>query len=435
MSPAALIARKRDGKELSNVELQFIATALCDGGIDDAQAGALAMAILLNGMSVRERIDLTLAMRDSGDVLSWDLPGPIVDKHSTGGVGDCTSLLIAPALAACDTFVPMVSGRGLGHTGGTLDKFDAIPGYSTTPDLDKFKAVVREVGCAIVGQSADVAPADRRLYGIRDVTATVESIDLICASILSKKLAAGLDALVLDVKTGSGAFMATTEDASALAEALTSVATGAGCPTTAIITDMNEPLMPSAGNALEVAAAVKFLRGDEIDSRVWDVSCALGGAVLRSAKVASSQEQAVQMIAQAFESGAAAAHFSKMVAALGGPNDLMEAPQRHLPVAQVVREVSANTNGFVQKIDTKTLGMCVVELGGGRKHVSDAIDPSVGLQHMIGIGMMVEPDTPLALIHAASEDDAVRTEQSLRQAYHIGDAPIEPDPLIRAQIG
>lgn len=435
MNPATLIARKRDGLALSALELRFIANGLSDGGMDDAQAGALAMAILLNGLTAQERIDFTLAMRDSGEILSWDLPGPIVDKHSTGGVGDCTSLLIAPALAACGTFVPMVSGRGLGHTGGTLDKFDAIPGYTTTPNVDTFKKVVADVGCAIVGQSADVAPADRRLYAIRDVTATVESIDLICASILSKKLAVDLDALVLDVKTGSGAFMAEAKDATALAQALATVATGAGCATTAIITDMNEPLMPSAGNALEVSAAVNFLNGEEIDTRVWDVSCALGGAVLKSANLASNHKEGTTMIAQAFETGKAAEHFSKMVAALGGPSDLMENAAKHLPKAPIVREVSAQAKGFVQRIDTKRLGMSVVELGGGRKQVGDAIDPSVGLQHMIGIGMMVEPDTPLALIHAANQGDADRAEQSLRLAYQIGELPSESEPLIHAQIG
>ncbi len=434
MNPADLIAHKRDGHEYSDTESRYIANALSDGQIDDAQAGALAMAILLNGLTEQERIDLTLAMRDSGRVFSWNLSGPVVDKHSTGGVGDCTSLLIAPALAACGAFVPMISGRGLGHTGGTLDKFDAIPGYQTTPDVDTFKRVVKDVGCAIVGQSSDIAPADRRLYAVRDVTATVESIDLICASILSKKLAAGLDALVLDVKTGSGAFMADTKDAEALAKTLSSVATGAGCATTAIITDMNEPLMPSAGNALEVSAAINFLRKDEVDTRIWDVSCALGGAALQSAQIASSSEEGAQMMAQAFESGRAAEHFSQMVAALGGPSDLMENAQKYLSKAPVVQEVRAQTKGFVQKIDTKALGLNVVELGGGRKQVGDAIDPSVGLQHMIGIGMLVEPDTPLALIHAANQDDADRAEQSVRQTYQIGEIPFEPEPLIRAHI-
>lgn len=434
MEVASLIARKRDGGVLSRVELSFLATALCDGTIDDAQAGALAMAILLKGLNTQERVDLTLAMRDSGEVMTWDLPGPVIDKHSTGGVGDCTSLLLAPALAACGAYVPMISGRGLGHTGGTLDKFDAIPGYSTSPDVATFRRVTKEVGCAIVGQTADVAPADRRLYAIRDVTATVESIDLICASILSKKLAAGLEALVLDVKTGSGAFMSDLEDARALAKALADVATGAGCPTTAIITDMNEPLMPSAGNALEVTAAIKFLRGDEIDSRIWDVTCALGGAVLASASLSPDADKGAAMVAETFQSGAAAERFGKMVAALGGPSDLMERAEQLLPQADVIQEVTLERTGFVQRIDTKALGQCVVALGGGRMKVSDAIHPGVGLQHMIGIGMAVEPDTPLALIHAKTVADADKATAQIKAAYTIGDTPVEPEPLIKDRI-
>ncbi len=434
MHPASLIAKKRDGKTLSGEEMRLIARGLSNGQIDDAQAGALAMAILLKGLSTQERVDLTLAMRDSGQVMEWALPGPIIDKHSTGGVGDCTSLLLAPALAACGAFVPMISGRGLGHTGGTLDKFDAIPGYNTSPDVETFRRITAQIGCAIVGQTDDVAPADRRLYAIRDVTATVESIDLICASILSKKLAAGLEALVLDVKTGSGAFMAKQEDARALAEALASVATGAGCPTTAIITDMNEPLMPSAGNGLEVAAAVKFLRGDEIDSRIWDVTCALGGAVLASGGLAADADAGERQLAEAFHSGRAAERFGQMVAGLGGPADLIENAERHLPRASTVLEVSAETSGFVQSIDTRTLGLAVVELGGGRMTVSDAINPAVGLQHLIGIGMLVEPDTPLALVHAASAEDAERAAQQIKAAYTIGQTPIEPEPLIRAKV-
>lgn len=434
MNVADLIARKRDAKALSSPEISFIAQGLADGAIDDAQAGALAMAILLNGMSDRERVDLTLGMRDSGAVMSWDFAAPVIDKHSTGGVGDCTSLLLAPALAACGAYVPMISGRGLGHTGGTLDKFDAIPGYQTSPDIDTFRKVTRDVGCAIVGQTADVAPADRRLYAIRDVTATVESIDLICASILSKKLAAGLDALVLDVKTGNGAFMADPKEAETLARALSSVATGAGCPTTALITDMNEPLMPSAGNALEVAAAIKFLRGDEIDSRIWDVTCALGGEVLASAKLAKTPELGSAMIAEQFQNGSAAERFAQMVTALGGPSDLLDNADRHLPRANVVVEVTSEQTGFVDSIDTRALGMTVVEMGGGRLQVSDAIDPSVGLQHMIGIGMLVEADTPLALIHAADEASADKARVKILSAYSISDTPQEPAPLIRKRI-
>ncbi|MEM7614863.1 MAG: thymidine phosphorylase, partial [Pseudomonadota bacterium] len=263
MIAAELIAKKRDGKRLTTAELEFLVMGITNDTLSEGQVAALAMAVYFKGMQVEERVAFTRAMRDSGTVLTWDLPGPVLDKHSTGGVGDNTSLMLAPALAACGAYVPMISGRGLGHTGGTLDKFDSIPGYQTQPDLETLRRVTAEVGCAIIGQTPDVAPADKRLYAVRDVTATVESIDLITASILSKKLAAGLEALVLDVKTGSGAFMSKTKDAKALAGALVDVANGAGCKTTALITDMNEPLASVAGNALEVANAIEFLKGDE----------------------------------------------------------------------------------------------------------------------------------------------------------------------------
>ena len=286
MLPQEIIALKRDGRHLSPDEIGFMVRGLTDGTISEGQIAAFAMAVFFRGMEVDERTALTLAMRDSGEVLHWDLPGPVVDKHSTGGVGDNVSLMLAPALAACGAFVPMISGRGLGHTGGTLDKFDAIPGYATQPDAETFRRVTREVGCAIIGQTADIAPADRRFYGIRDVTATVESVDLITASILSKKLAAGLGTLVLDVKAGTGAFMAKLEDARALARSLVDVANAAGCPTRALITDMNEPLASAAGNALEMANAARFLRGDEIDARLWDVTVALGAEILDASGLA-----------------------------------------------------------------------------------------------------------------------------------------------------
>jgi len=275
MLPQEVIAAKRDGTALTPEQIRFMIEGLTDETISEGQVAAFAMAVCLRGMDTAERVALTEAMRDSGDVLVWNLPGPVVDKHSTGGVGDNVSLMLAPALAACGAYVPMISGRGLGHTGGTLDKLDAIPGYATRPDLDTLRRVVADIGCAIVGQTADIAPADRRLYAIRDVTGTVESVDLITASILSKKLAAGLEALVLDVKTGTGAFMATPEHARALARALVEVAQGAGCATRALITDMNEPLASAAGNALEVANAVRLLRGDD---EVWSAPFLTGEA-------------------------------------------------------------------------------------------------------------------------------------------------------------
>ncbi len=422
-----IIAKKRDGKALSRAEIDAIVAPLTNGELGDAQAGAFAMAVLLNGMTKTERTDLTTAMRDSGSVLDWDLPGPVVDKHSTGGVGDNVSLILAPALAACGAFVPMISGRGLGHTGGTLDKFDSIPGYRTQPDNRLLKKVTADVGCAIVGQTKDIAPADKRLYAIRDVTATVESIDLICSSILSKKLAAGLEALVLDIKCGNGAFMPSLEAARGLATALCDVSNAAGCKTTALITDMNEPLATAAGNAVEMANAVALLRGDEVDARLWDVTVALGAEILTSCGLASEQEAPSKMT-EALQSGRAAETFGKMVAALGGPNDFIDQPGAHLDQATVIREVLPDTTGFVSRIETRQLGLAVVELGGGRRNPTDKIDHSVGLDWILGLGLHADPDTPLCRIHARRESDADAAEARIKAAISLSDEPpIETD--------
>lgn len=433
MLPQEIIAKKRDGQALTSTEISAFVTGLTDGSIGDAQAGAFAMAVLLKGMQSDERVALTQAMRDSGDVLSWDLPGPVVDKHSTGGVGDNVSLILAPALAVCGAYVPMISGRGLGHTGGTLDKFDAIPGYQSNPDNETLKRVTREVGCAIIGQTADIAPADKRLYGIRDVTATVESIDLICASILSKKLAAGLEALVLDVKVGSGAFMSDQNDATELASTLSDIANGAGCKTTALITDMNEPLATAAGNALEVANAVRLLRGDEIDTRLWDVVTALGGALLAASGIADNNTS-TERIADALQSGQAAEVFGKMVSALGGPSDFIQKYESHLDHAPIIREVLPQSTGFVSSIDTRALGMAVVELGGGRRNASDQIDYTVGLDWTLGLGLAADADTPLCRIHARTEAQADQAEARVRGAYHLGPTPPPEHDLIKAQV-
>lgn len=435
MLPQEVIARKRDGDRLSEAEIRFFIEGLNDESITEGQVGAMAMAILLNGMVMDERVALTQAMRDSGTVLDWALDGPVIDKHSTGGVGDNVSLMLAPALAACGAYVPMISGRGLGHTGGTLDKFDAIPGYRTQPDIDELRRVTGKVGCAIIGQTPDIAPADKRLYGIRDVTGTVESIDLITASILSKKLAAGLDALVLDVKVGTGAFMATAEDADSLARSLVEVANGAGCKTSAIITDMNEPLASAAGNALEVINAVRFLRMEEVDSRLWDVTVALGGQSLFLAGLAKDAAEGEANMRRAFESGQAAERFGRMVTELGGPADFMDRYEDHLPRANVVREVIAERPGFVGRIDTKSVGFTVVELGGGRRRAADPIDYSVGLDMLAGRGIRVDDEQPIARIHAKSEADADRAEARLRTAYKISDEAPRDLPLEKERIG
>jgi thymidine phosphorylase len=418
--PQEVIARKRDGAALAPAEIAAFIAGFADGSVSHAQAAAFAMAVYFRDMDLTERVALTEAMRDSGSVLDWsDLPGPAVDKHSTGGVGDNVSLMLGPILAACGVYVPMISGRGLGHTGGTLDKFDAIPGYQTQPDNALFRRVVKEAGVAIIGQTADLAPADKLLYAIRDVTATVESIPLITASILSKKLAAGLAALILDVKTGSGAFMPTLEQSRALADSLVAVANGAGLRTGALITDMNEPLASAAGNALEVRNAVDFLTGRRQDARLREVTLALCAAAL---ELVGSAGDARARVEAALASGKATEHFAKMVAALGGPADFVERMDAHFAPAPIVRPVMAPASGIVAAIDTRGVGMAVVALGGGRRLPTDRIDHAVGFADLAGLGARVDPRTPLAVLHARDENSAADATRRLIAAYKIGDS-------------
>ncbi len=427
-----LIRRKRDGRALEHDEIAAMVQGITDGSLGDAQLGAFAMAVVLNGMGLSERVALTEAMRDSGDVLRWD-NGPVLDKHSTGGIGDTVSLMLAPALAACGAVVPMISGRGLGHTGGTLDKLEAIPGYTTAPDLPLLRKVVGDVGCAIIGQTGQLAPADKRFYAVRDVTATVESLDLITASILSKKLAAGLDALVLDVKCGNGAFMADLEQAEALAQALVAVANGAGCRTTALISDMNTPLGPAAGNALEVAVALDFLAGRDVPQRLWDVTCALGGEGLVLAGLAADAAQGRSMIEEAFHSGRAAERFSHMVAALGGPHDLLNAPWQYLPQAPAIVDCFAAQDGVICGYDTRAIGLAVIELGGGRRQPTDRIDPRVGFAEILPQGTEVAHGTVIARVHAADTQAAQRGVKAFAAACQIGGTP-PARPLILCRI-
>lgn len=425
MLPQELIRKKRDGGELTAEEVAFFVKGLADGSITEGQVSALAMAVFFKGLTLDERVALTLAMRDSGDVMDWSgVDAPVLDKHSTGGVGDNVSLMLAPALAACGAAVPMISGRGLGHTGGTLDKFDSIPGYQTQPDNALFKKVVAEVGCAVIGQTGNLAPADKRFYSIRDVTGTVESLDLITASILSKKLAAGLQGLVLDVKWGTGAFMAELEGAKALAESLVLVANGAGLKTTALLTDMNEPLASAAGNAVEVQNAVDFLKGTHIDNRLWDVTVAQGGELLVTGGLAKDAEEGRAKLAQAFESGSAAEKFAEMVTALGGPADFMEKSELYLEKAPIIAPIYAEAPGTVVGVDARAVGVAVVELGGGRKAAADVIDPAVGLTELAGIGHTVDADAPLALVHARNEAQVAKATEAVRAAYRIG-APVD----------
>lgn len=418
--PQEIIRAKRDGRQLDAAAISAFAQGLKDGSFSEGQVAALAMAILINGMSRAEAVDLTLAMRDTGDVLDWsDLPGPAVDKHSTGGVGDNVSLMLAPIVAACGGYVPMISGRGLGHTGGTLDKMDAIPGYRSQPDTALFRKVVHEAGCAIIGQTAALAPADKRLYAIRDVTATVESVPLITASILSKKLAAGLGSLVLDVKTGSGAFMTEKRDARALAQSLVDVANGAGLPTTALMTDMDEPLALAAGNGVEVANAVDFLTGRRRDARLLSVTLGLASEMLVLAGLAASHAEARERAQDALGSGHAAERFGRMVSALGGPADFVEQMETHLPKASVTRPVPAGQSGFVSRIDTRAIGIAVVLLGGGRRKPEDKIDLSVGLTELMPRGAEIAEGEPLAIVHARNAKSADAAIAAIQQAYAI----------------
>ncbi|CBV43044.1 thymidine phosphorylase [Halomonas elongata] len=431
MLPQEAIRAKRDGQALDAAAIGELVAGIADGSLGDAQIGALAMAIFLNGMNATETVALTEAVRDSGDVLDWtalDLPGPVIDKHSTGGVGDVVSLILGPWVAACGGHVPMISGRGLGHTGGTLDKLESIPGYSVTPDTATFRRLVEDVGVAIIGQTADLAPADKRLYAIRDVTATVESLPLIVSSILGKKLACGLDALVMDVKVGSGAFMPTPEASQELAETIAEVASRAGTPTTALLTDMSQPLAPCAGNALEVHEALAVLTGKRPNSRLLEVTRGLAVEMLLAGGLAPDRDAALKRLDERLASGEAAERFGRMVAGLGGPADLLDAPDRHLPVAPVVRPVLAPHAGHLRGLDTRALGMTVVELGGGRRQPGEAIDHAVGLADIAELGSKLDAGQPLATLHARSHAEADQAERQLLDAIEIGEA--RPSPTL-----
>ena len=427
--PQEIIKKKRDGEPLDPKEIGWFIEALAKGRLSDAQIGAFAMAVYLKGMDVGETVALTLAMRSSGDTLDWsDLPGPVLDKHSTGGVGDKVSLILAPMLAAVGAYVPMISGRGLGHTGGTLDKLESIEGYKAYPDIELFRKSVKQVGCAIVGATSALAPADKRLYAVRDVTATVESLPLITASILSKKLAAGPHGLVMDVKTGSGAFMANLEDARALARSLVDVGCGAGLPTTALMTDMSQVLGRNAGNALEVVETIEFLKGEAQEPRLLEVSLALGGALLAQAGIADGEVK----LNKALTSGAAFECFAKMVRELGGCNAADDTGL--LPKASIEIAIEAPRSGTIATIDTRAIGMAIVGLGGGRAHPNDVIDHAVGLSDVLAIGSKVERGDALAIVHARSEAEAINARASMVDSFEITDGSIEPPPVVYEQI-
>lgn len=438
--PQEIIRLKRDGVALTEAQIDRFVKGIADNSVTDAQIAAFAMAVFLNGMTAGEGAALTLAMRDSGDVMDWtrfgfDVDAPIVDKHSTGGVGDKVSLMLAPIVAACGGFVPMISGRGLGHSGGTLDKLEAVPGYDPYPPTDRFAAITRDVGCAIIGQTGQLAPADKRFYAVRDVTGTVESVPLITASILSKKLAAGLNALVMDVKVGNGAFMATLEDGRRLADSIVAVAGAAGTPVTALLTDMNEVLGRTAGNAVEMLEAVEFLRNPAgAEPRLREVTLALAAHMLMLSGVVSAPDDAAARVAGALDGGAAAEVFARMIAAQGGPADFVERAEAHLPLAPVVLPVTLGRSGFIAAMDTRAIGMAVVALGGGRTDPAQAVDHGVGLCDVRGCGTYVSADDPVAIVHARSDAAAADAAASVRTAVRLSATAPVPVPVVAATI-
>lgn len=428
-----IIKNKRDGGELSAAQIQAYINGVSDNSTSEGQIAAMCMAIFFNKMNIAERTHLTTAMRDSGRVLQWadaNLDGPVVDKHSTGGVGDVVSLMLAPMVAACGAYVPMISGRGLGHTGGTLDKLSAIPGFDTFPSPDKLKRIAKSVGAVIIGQTEDLAPADKRIYATRDITATVESIDLITASILAKKLAEGLDSLVMDVKVGNGAFMPTYADSVALAKSIVEVANYAGCQTTALLTDMNQVLASSAGNAVEVREAVQYLRGENVNPRLHAVNMALCEQLLINGKLAKDKADANAQLQHTLDSGEAAEAFAKMVSEQGGSSDFVDNYDSYLATAKVIKPLLSPRSGTLLGMDTRSIGVAVIGLGGGRRVASDSIDLSVGYDAILPLGSPVDSNTPLAVIHAKDESSWQAAAEAYLAAVTIADGDYQPTPEV-----
>ena len=432
-----VIRKKRDGGELSADDIACLVDGLADGSLPAEQVSALAMAIFLNSMSFDETSLLTVAMAQSGTVLDWQdagLDGPVVDKHSTGGVGDKVSFLLAPVAAACGCYVPMISGRGLGHSGGTTDKVESIPGYQATPDFALFRRVVASAGCAIIGQTADLAPADRRLYAIRDVTGTVESVPLITASILSKKIAAGLDGLVMDVKVGNGAFMQTMDRAEELSRSIIGTAARAGLKTHAIITDMNQVLGYTAGNALEIAESLRYLRNEKRESRLDEVVRALCAEMLVLTGLERNEEQAVARVDEAISSGAAAERLARMVVGLGGPADFIDNFEQYLPRAPVVRPVYLEQSGYLSTMDTRAIGNAIIELGGGRRMIGEKLDLAVGFSDFVQLGGEIDSQRPVARVHAATPAKAQLAADRVRAACEVSETAPRPQPVVCRRI-
>lgn len=438
--PQEIIRTKRNGETLSEQQIQTFVDGLVTGGFNDAQVGAMAMAIFQQGMAVEETVALTKAMMNSGEVLAWrdqpqyNVDGPVVDKHSTGGVGDKVSFMLAAIVGACGAYVPMIAGRGLGHTGGTVDKLESLAGFTVEPAIERFKEIVSKQKVAIIGQTSNLAPADKRLYSIRDITATVESIPLITASILSKKLSAGLDALVMDVKVGNGAMMRDLETSSALAQSIVNVANGAGVKTEAIITDMNQILGNTAGNALEMYETALYLRGDHKEARLHEVVVSLAKAMLINTGLVANAEEAQQKIDWSLDSGAAAELFDKIIVALNGPANFVEKPWQHMNKAKVVQDIKVPQAGYIAGMQTYQIGMSIVELGGGRTANGQAIDHTVGLDEILPVGTKVEAGQTVARVHAATTEAAELATQQYLAALTVTEQAPEPTPVIYKSI-
>lgn len=430
--PQDIIRKKRQGEALSAEEISLFVDGLKTGTFNDAQVGAMAMSIFLQGMNVEETVNFTLKMKHSGDVMDWSgfLDGPIVDKHSTGGVGDKVSLMLAPMVAACGAYVPMIAGRGLGHSGGTIDKLETIPGYNTRPEVDHFRKTVKELKTAVIAQTNQLAPSDKRLYAIRDITSTVESIPLITGSILSKKLAAGLENLIMDVKVGSGAMMNNIDDAVKLAQSIVNVATGAGVPTEAVITDMNQVLGLTAGNSLEIMETVDYLTGKFREPRLHHVVMTLARRMLICTGIAANDDEADAKLNHALDSGAAAEIFDKMVVAMGGPSNFLENAESILPKAKYIEPILAPCDGYINEVDTRQVGMMIVGIGGGRVNHEDQIIGEVGLSDIKPLGTKVSKGDPLAVLHIDKLEKIQDAKESFLSAVTVGDADLSTDTVI-----
>ena len=434
MRPQDVIRKKRDGQSLSREEIEFFIGGVTSGRIADYQVSALLMAIYLNGMDQAEQQILTEAMLNSGNILDFsDIPKPKADKHSTGGVGDKTSIIIAPLVAACGVCVPMISGRGLGHTGGTLDKLESIPGYSVNLSATEFKKVLQDVGYAMAGQTAELAPADKKMYALRDATSTVEAIPLIVASIISKKGAAGLDAMIIDVKVGNGAFMREESRARDLAHALVSTGNSCGIKTRALLTDMNQPLGSAVGNSLEIKECIEILRGEASEGAgpVLDISLELSAHMLVLANVDDTIEAARERLDGVLRSGEALECLRRNIAAQGGEPRVCDQPDAFLPLVRESVKVESPRSGYITSVDTTEIGHAIAAIGGGRVRIEDTIDPTVGFISELKLGEQVRSGETLGVVYCADEDAAKEAARRIQAAYHVGDEPPQVEKLVK----